>query len=138
MGPEVANAGNAWAVPSGASSMRHRLGVDQTRTCHRTYRAAYRSANPLGTLGGMLYDDGRVACDETRLILRWYYLWGSKRIPYWAIQSVTRRPLTDVRGRWRIWGSFDLRHYYNLDRSRPKKSVALEIHTHGHIIPTIT
>jgi hypothetical protein len=86
----------------------------------------------------MLYDDGRVACDDTRLILRWYYLWGSKRIPYWAIQSVTRRPLPDGWRRWRIWGSGDLRHYYNLDRSRPTKSVALEIHTRRHIIPTIT
>jgi hypothetical protein len=85
----------------------------------------------------MLYDDGRVACDDKRIILRWYYLWGSKRIPYWAIQSVTRRPLAGGR-RWRIWKFFDLRHHYNLDRSRRKKSVALEIHTHGHIIPTIT
>ena len=86
----------------------------------------------------MLYDDGRIACDDQRLILRWYYLWGSKRIPYWAIRSVTRRPLTSGWGRWRIWGSGDLRHYYNLDRSRPNKSVALEIHTRRHIIPTIT
>jgi len=30
MGPEVANAGNAWAVPGGVSSMREGLGANQT------------------------------------------------------------------------------------------------------------
>ena len=28
-----------------------------------------------------LYDDGRIACDDDGVIIRWYYLWGHKRIP---------------------------------------------------------
>jgi hypothetical protein len=86
----------------------------------------------------VLYDDGRVACDEEGLLIRWYYLWGPKKIPYGSIKAVNRRPLTFMRGRWRIWGSGDLKHWYNLDGRRPKKDVALEIDTGGWVRPTIT
>ena len=87
----------------------------------------------------MLYDDGNIACDDLGLIVRRYYLWGStKVIPYAAIQSVKRRDLTRWDGKFRIWGSSDFVHYYNLDASRPKKQIAIEIHTTGRIVPTIT
>jgi len=86
----------------------------------------------------MLYDDGGIACDDEGLIIRWYYLWGPKRIPYRSIRSVVRRPLTAVRGKWRIWGSGDFAHWYNLDRRRPQKELALEIDVGGRIRPTIT
>lgn len=86
----------------------------------------------------MLYDDGRIRCDETALVIRWYYLWGAKRIPYDSIRSVRDRPLTGWKGRWRIWGSGNLRHWYNLDTGRPKKSVALVLDTGHHVRPTIT
>lgn len=86
----------------------------------------------------MLYDDGKIACDEAGLLVRRYYLWGAKRIEYCAITSVVRRPLAKLRGSRRIWGSSDLTHWYNLDRARPDKSVAIEIHTAGRTIPVIT
>lgn len=86
----------------------------------------------------MLYDDGRIACDDTGVVIRWYYLWGAKRIPYSSIRSVMHRPLSSWRRRWRLWGSGDLVHWYNLDGSRPKKKDALEIDTGGRIRPTIT
>ncbi len=87
----------------------------------------------------MLYDDGRVACAEDQLIIRWYYPWGgAKRIPYTAIRSVTSRPLSRSTGGWRIWGSGDLVHWWNLDPGRPGKSTALVIDTGHHIQPTIT
>lgn len=86
----------------------------------------------------MLYDDGRIACDDAGITIRWYYLWGAKRIPYGAIRSVTERPLTRVRGQWRIWGSGDLVHWYNLDAGRPGKQVALELDVGRRVKPTIT
>jgi hypothetical protein len=87
---------------------------------------------------GVLYDDGRIACDETALTVRWYYPWGARKIPYASIRTVEKRPLRPVRGRWRLWGSGDFRHWYNLDFGRTKKEVALELHTGGRIVPTIT
>src|SRR5262249_39291856 len=38
--------------------------------------------------GAMLYDDGRLACDDAGILIRRYYLWGEKRIPYPSIRSV--------------------------------------------------
>jgi hypothetical protein len=86
----------------------------------------------------MQYDDGRIACDDMGLIIRWYYLWGSKTIPYASIKSIKDRPLTGLMARWRIWGSADFVHWYNLDGSRRHKDVSLEIDTGGRIRPTIT
>ena len=86
----------------------------------------------------MLYDDGNIACDDTDLIIRRYYPWGAKRIPYGSIQAVNHRSLSPVRGKWRIWGSGDFVHWWNLDPRRPKKQVALEIVLEGRIVPTIT
>ena len=86
----------------------------------------------------ILYDDGRIACDETDLIIRWYYLWGTKKISYTSVRSAKSRPLTFRRGKWRLWGSGDFVHWYNLDRGRPKKATALEIDLGGRIRPTIT
>jgi hypothetical protein len=86
----------------------------------------------------MLYDDGGIACDDTNLIIRRYYVWGAKTLPYRSIRSVTPRALTRLRGKWRIWGSGDFVHWWNLDRRRPQKDVALEIDTGGRIRPMIT
>ncbi|MGB9112310.1 MAG: PH domain-containing protein [Acidimicrobiales bacterium] len=87
----------------------------------------------------MLYDDGRIACDEHQLIIRWYYLWGSKKIPYTKIRSVERRQMSALTGKWRIWGSGDFVHWWNLDPMRPSKTLALEIHRgFGRIVPTIS
>jgi hypothetical protein len=86
----------------------------------------------------VVYDDGNISCDEAALIICRYYPWGAKKIPYASIKSIEKRPLRPVRGRWRLWGSGDFRHWYNLDFGRTKKEVALELHTGGRIIPTIT
>jgi hypothetical protein len=85
-----------------------------------------------------LYDDGRIACDEDGVRIRWYYLWGPKWIPYSAMRSVHSRPLSPVRGKWRIWGSGDFVHWCNLDPGRTGKETAIEIDTGGRILPTIT
>jgi hypothetical protein len=41
----------------------------------------------------VLYDDGRIACSDTALLIRWCYPWGAKRIAYSSIRSVERRDL---------------------------------------------
>jgi hypothetical protein len=82
------------------------------------------------------YDDGAIACDESGLVIRRYYLWGSKRIPYASITSVKRLPIR-IR-RWRLYGSGDFVHWWNLDLNRPRKSVALDIDVGRRIHPTIT
>ena len=87
---------------------------------------------------GRLYDDGRIICDDRGMVIRWYYLWGSKRIPYGRIRSFKSRPLTGVRGKLRIWGSGDFVHWFNLDSSRPRKDVAIELDVGHRVIPTIT
>jgi Bacterial PH domain len=83
----------------------------------------------------MLYDDGRIACDDTGLLIRRYYPWGHKRIPYSSIRSIKRLPL-GIR-RWRLSGSGDLVHWWNFDPDRPKKEIALDIDTGHWVHPTI-
>lgn len=58
----------------------------------------------------MLYDDGRIGCSETNLVVRRYYPWGTaKKIPYASIRSVTRRPLSTLTGKWAHLGLQRLR-----------------------------
>lgn len=87
---------------------------------------------------GSLYDDGRIACDGEGLTIRWYYPWGSKRIPYRRVRAVTVYPLTTVRGKWRVWGSGDFVHWYNLDRKRPAKQTGIELDCGARVRPCIT
>jgi hypothetical protein len=72
--------------------------------------------------------------------LAWYYPWGAKRIGYSSIRSVQRLPLTGANKvrQWRIWGSGDFVHWWNLDPGRPHKSVAFVLDVGRRIKPTIT
>lgn len=87
---------------------------------------------------GTLYDDGRIVCDDDGLRIGWYYLWGPKRIAYGDIRSTRVFELSPIRGRWRLWGSGDLVHWYNLDANRPNKRRGIEIDTGGTVRPRIT
>jgi hypothetical protein len=86
------------------------------------------------------YDDGSIRCDEQALSIRRYYPWGTKRIPYTSIKSVDTLPLTGLQKvrRWRLWGSGDFVHWWNLDLQRPSKSTALVIDVGRRVRPTIT
>jgi hypothetical protein len=76
-----------------------------------------------------LYRDGRIICDEEGITIRNYgFPVGTKRIPYASIKGVTRRPLSRME-RWRVWGSNDFRHWFNLDVSRPRKSTGFVLDT---------
>lgn len=87
------------------------------------------------------YDDGRIRCDDRALSIRGYYPWGTKRIPYTSIRGVQTFPLTGrlwkVR-KWRLWGTGDFVHWWNLDTRRPTKTTALVIDVGGRVRPTIT
>ena len=85
-----------------------------------------------------LYDDGRIECDEGGITVRWYYPWGSRRIPYGQIRSTRTFDLNPVRGKWRIWGSGDFVHWYNLDGGRPNKRTGIEIDTGRRVRACIT
>jgi hypothetical protein len=41
-------------------------------------------------------------------------------------------------GSWRIWGSGDFVHWFNLDSSRPQKKAALMIDLGRRVVPVIT
>lgn len=88
----------------------------------------------------MLYDDGHIACGDDAVLIRWYYPWGTKRIPYSAVRGVKVMPLTGANRmrKWRIWGSGDFSHWWNLDAQRPSKDTALVIDVGHRIYPTIT
>jgi hypothetical protein len=90
--------------------------------------------------GRATYDDGGVACDEEGVTIRRYYPWGAKRIPYASIKGVEELPLTGLNKmrRWRLWGSGDFVHWWNLDTGRPNKTMALVIDVGRHMRPTIT
>ena len=84
------------------------------------------------------YDDGRIACDDHELTIRWYYPWGAKHLPYRTIRAATVFTLAPVRGKWRLWGSGDFVHWYNLDGNRPNKARGIEIDAGGRCRPCIT
>ncbi len=83
-----------------------------------------------------LYDDGEILCDSEGILIRRYYPWGSKRVSYSTVKGTRRLPIR-IRT-WRLWGSGDLRHWWNFDPNRPEKDVALELDTGHWIHPTIT
>jgi hypothetical protein len=83
----------------------------------------------------MTYDDGKIACTDAALLVRWYYFpRGTKRLPYDRIREVRLRQLTDKRH----WGSSDFVHWYNADFGRHHKHVELIIDTGRVVKPVIT
>ncbi len=85
------------------------------------------------------YRDDRIECTDTAIRVSWYYFpFGTKTIPYSSIRSLERFPLSTTRGKWRIWGSGDLKHWLNLDGKRPEKSTGFILDVGKHVIPTVT
>ena len=52
----------------------------------------------------------------------YYFLWGTKRIPYSSVRSIRRVALSTLRG---TWGTASPRYWASLDPQRPKKSASL-------------
>lgn len=85
------------------------------------------------------YRDPRITADDGGITIRTYYFpVGSKHIPWSAVRAVEQRVITGLSGKYRIWGSGDFRHYYNLDPQRPQKQQAFVFDLGRHIRPVVT
>ena len=85
------------------------------------------------------YHDGRIECTDDEVRIRGYYFpWGTKRIPYTSIRGLERFAMTALRGKGRIWGSGDLKHWANLDPGRPRKSAGFFLDVGARVIPFVT
>lgn len=85
-----------------------------------------------------LYRDTYISCTETGIDVRWYYLWGSKHIPYSHVRSAKIITLTALRGKYRIWGSGDFRHWASLDPGRPGKEKGIVLDLGAMVSPLLT
>jgi hypothetical protein len=85
------------------------------------------------------YRDRWIECTDTGVRIRGYYFpWGTKTIPYASVRSLDRFTMTALRGKGRIWGSGDFRHWANLDPKRPQKSVGFFVDVGRRVIPFLT
>ncbi len=90
-------------------------------------------------VGEGTYDDGKIAITGDDLVIRDYsILLRPKRILLSAIQGVQIATMDAYKGKFRIWGSGDFAHWYNLDWQRPRKHKVLVINTGKRIRPCIT
>ena len=85
-----------------------------------------------------LYRDRFVSCTDDAVVIRWYYPWGARTIPYSSIRSVTRVDLSAFRGNWRIWGTSNPRYWASLDPGRPGKQTGLILDTGGPVRAFVT
>ncbi len=86
----------------------------------------------------MAYSDQAISISDDTLSIRHYYLWGTKRVALSAIRSVTRVPLTPLRGKGRIWGTSNPRYWANLDTRRPSKELAFIVDAGKAVKPFVT
>jgi hypothetical protein len=88
----------------------------------------------------MQYDDGLIACSDDGLIIgRYDLLLRPRTVPYGEIRGVREVELRGFRfGNWRLWGSSDLRHWFNFDRHRPSKHVGLVLYVGQGMTPVVT
>jgi hypothetical protein len=90
-------------------------------------------------VSAVLYRDRRIEClDEAVIIHGYYFPWGRKTIPYGRIRGVEEIAMGPATGQWRIWGSGDFRHWFNLDPGRTHKTRALILDLGGFVRPVIT
>jgi hypothetical protein len=86
-----------------------------------------------------LYQDRWIELTDDAVSVRGYYFpWGTKRIPYASIRALERFDMTAWRGKGRIWGSGDFRHWANFDPRRPRKSVGFFLDLGRHVVPFLT
>jgi hypothetical protein len=88
----------------------------------------------------MEYDDGLIACSDDGLMIRRYDMFlRPKSVPYAEIRAVRPVELGGLSfSRWRLWGSTYFRHWFNLDRHRPKKQLGLVLDLGQRWKPVIT
>jgi hypothetical protein len=93
-----------------------------------------KTAQPL-----VLYRDRWIECTSEALIIHWYYFpFGKKTIAYGRIRGMQEIQMQALTGKWRIWGSGDLRHWWHLDPGRRHKDQALVLDVGAAFVPVIT
>src|ERR1035441_8540926 len=85
-----------------------------------------------------LYQDRWIICSEDEIRVRWYYLWGAKRITYRSIRRLKRVQLTLIRGKARIWGTANPRYWASLDPTRSTKQTAFILDLGRFVHPFLT
>jgi hypothetical protein len=85
-----------------------------------------------------LYRDRWITCAEDGIVIRWYYLWGPKKIPYSDIRSARQVRLTGLRGRGRVWGTANPRYWASLDPGRPGKTTGYVLDVGAAVRPLVT
>ena len=87
----------------------------------------------------VLYRDRWIECTPEALIIHGYYFpFGKKTIAYSRIRGTQEIQIQALSGKWRIWGSGDLRHWWHLDPGRPHKDQALVLDVGAAFLPVIT
>lgn len=87
----------------------------------------------------ILYEDQHVVCDSDALTLkRYYFPFGSKRIPYAEIRRVDEEPMGWLTGKLRIWGMGPLPVWFHLDLDRPGKDRCIVLDLGGLVKAAIT
>jgi hypothetical protein len=85
------------------------------------------------------YQDPVISIRDGELVIRRYYFpTGSKRVRLAAITRVEEYAMTKATGRWRIWGSGDLVHWFNLDPGRRHKRQAFVVDLGRRARPVVT
>jgi hypothetical protein len=85
-----------------------------------------------------LYRDQWITCSEDDIVIRWYYLWGTKHIPYSAIKAARVVTLALTRGKGRVWGTANPQYWASLDPRRWRKDAALIVDTGGAVQAYLT
>jgi hypothetical protein len=76
--------------------------------------------------------------DGTLTIRRYGFPLTDRRIRLGEVRAATDRPIGRWSGQWRLWGSGDLTHWWNLDVGRRRKSRAFELDTGSRVRPMVT
>jgi hypothetical protein len=84
-------------------------------------------------VGDPLYADRLVLIDADGITFRRYSLLfcRDRRVPFAEIASITVRAPSLATGRWRLWGSSDLRTWFPIDWHRPSRDAIFLIELAG-------
>lgn len=85
-----------------------------------------------------LYQDKWITCTDEAIVIRWYYPWGRKSIPYTAIRSAQLVDIGPGHGTGRPWGTANPQYWASLDPGRPGKTAALILDVGRFVKPFIT
>jgi hypothetical protein len=87
----------------------------------------------MGSSGESTYADRLVELSRNGMVLHHYYFPGwSKKISYGNIERIEIRKATLRTGKWRIWGTGDMRTWFPADLDRPKRDRIFIIYLKDH------